>query len=435
MRTRHSIQRLALGFTAAFCAFLGSAVAVEAQVPAPPQDHPIAFTGATIHTITQGVVENGTIVFDNGVITDIGTSVQVPAGAERIDLRGRHVYPGLIDAFSTMGLTEIGGIDVATDLDELGDITPNVHAEVAVNPESRHIGVARSGGILTTLTSPSGGLIAGLAAALMLDGWTWEQMTLQSGAALIVQWPRPNNAASYAEQVQALRDAFAEAKAYAVAQEAAAQGQGPAHDTDSRWESMIPVLNGEIPVIVAADGVTQIQDAVTWAEEEGVRLIIRGGGEADYVADYLAERQVPVLVTSVLSSPRPNWEAYDHVYNLPARLYEAGVPFAITGQAGPANAAQLPFEAGAAIAYGLPEDEAVKAVTIYPAQFLGIDDRVGSLEPGKEATLLITTGNPLEYSTLVEQAYIQGRKLDMMDQHRQFREKYLTRIHRGGSGG
>jgi imidazolonepropionase-like amidohydrolase len=285
------------------------------------------------------------------------------------------------------------------------------------------------------LSSPSGGLIAGLAAAMMLDGWTWDQMTLQSGAALIVQWPRPNNAAAYAEQIQELRDAFAAAKAYKTAREAAAGGNGPAHDSDSRWDAMIPVLDGDVPVIVAADGVTQIQDAVTWAEEEGVRVIIRGGRDAGYVADYLAERQIPVLVTSVENAPSRNWEPYDHAYGLPARLYEAGVPFAITGEAGPANAARLSSEAGAAIAFGLPEDEAVKAVTLNPARFLGIDDRVGSLEPGKEATLLITTGNPLEYATLIDQAYVQGRKLDMMDKHRQFRAKYMERVHQGGSGG
>lgn len=435
MRTRHSLQRLAFGNAAIFCAFLLGALRVEAQVPAAPQDHPIALTGATIHTITQGVVENGTLVFENGVITAVGSTVQVPAGAERIDLTGHHVYPGLIDAFSTMGLTEIGGIDVATDLDELGTVTPNVRAEVAFNPESRHIGVARSAGVLITLSSPAGGLIPGLAAAMMLDGWTWDQMTLKSGTALIVEWPRPNNESAYVQQIQELRDAFAAAKAYRTAQEAARQGDGPAHDTDSRWEAMIPVLEGEIPVIVSADGVTQIQDAVTWAEEEGVRLVIRGGRDAGYVADYLAERQIPVLLTSVVNSPSRAWEPYDQAYGLPARLHEAGVRFAITGESGPASANRLPYEAGAAMAFGLPEDEAVKAVTVNPARFLGIDDRVGSLETGKEATLLITTGNPLEYATQVEQAYIQGRKLDMMDQHRQFRDKYMQRVNRDGSGG
>ncbi len=432
MRTKNLFQRLALGVGIVVSTLLLTAVAAEAQIPAPPQERPVALTGATIHTITRGVIENGTIVFDNGVITEIGPNVQIPAGAERIDARGRHIYPGLIDAFSTMGLFEIGGITQAIDLNELGTINPNVRAEVAVNPESRHIGVARSAGVLITLTSPAGGLISGLGAAMMLDGWTWEQMTLKGGAALIVNWPSPANENQYARQLRELRDAFAAARAYHTAQQAAHRNEGPAHDTDSRWEAMIPVLEGQVPVVVSADGISQIQDAITWAEEEGVRLVIRGGRDACYLADHLAQRQIPVLLTSVLAAPSRPWEPYDHAYGRPARLHAAGVPFAITGGAGAANANSLPFEAGAAVAFGLPAEEAVKAVTLYPARFLGIDDRVGSLEPGKEATLLITTGNPLEYATEVEQAFIQGRKLDMTDQHRQFLQKYMERVERDG---
>jgi len=432
MTTIHAYLRRAFGPSIVAFAVLLWTGALEAQVPAPPQERPVALTGGTIHTMAQGVIENGTIVFENGVITAVGSNVQIPAGAERVDITGRHVYPGLIDAFSTMGLTEIGGITQAIDLNEMGTINPNVRAEVAVNPESRHIGVARSAGVLITLTSPAGGLISGLGAALMLDGWTWEEMTLKSGAALIVNWPSPANESQYARQLGELRDAFAAARAYQLAKRAAQQEQGLAHDTDYRWEAMIPVLEGEVPVVVSADGVTQIQDAITWAAEEGVRLVIRGGRDAGYLADHLAQRRIPVVLTSVVAAPGRPWEPYDQAYGLPARLHAAGVPFAIAGGAGAANANRLPFEAGAAIAFGLPEEEAVKAVTLYPARFLGIDDRVGSLEPGKEATLLITTGNPLEYATEVEQAFIQGRKLDMADQHRQFFQKYMERVERGG---
>jgi imidazolonepropionase-like amidohydrolase len=432
MTTMQAVTGRAVGLaTVAFTILLASGT-LGAQVPAPPQERPIALTGATLHTITHGIIPNGTIVFQDGVITALGADVQIPAGAERIDASGRHVYPGLIDAFSSMGLTEIGGITQAIDLNELGTINPNVRAEVAVNPESRHIGVARSAGVLITLTSPSGGLISGLGAAMMLDGWTWEQMTLKSGAALLVNWPSPGNETQYARQLRELRDAFAAARAYHTAQKAAREGRGPVHDTDPRWEAMIPVLEGDVPVVVGADMVSQIQDAITWAEEEGVRLVIRGGRDAGYLADHLARLQIPVVLTSVLAAPGRTWEPYDQAYGLPARLHAAGVPFAIAGGAGAANANRLPFEAGAAIAFGLPEEEAVKAVTLYPARFLGIDDRVGSLEPGKEATLLITTGNPLEYATEVEQAFIQGRKLDMADQHRQFLRKYMERVERGG---
>ncbi|MBA2669224.1 MAG: amidohydrolase, partial [Gemmatimonadetes bacterium] len=185
LRSGGRVASLVLGLS------LASGSVANAQIPAAPQNGPVALTGGTIHTVSDGVIQGGTIVFEGGRITAVGVGVPIPAGAERVDISGRHVYPGLIDAYSHMGLYEIGGFDQTIDLNELGRINPNVRAEVAVNPESRHIGVARSSGVLVTLSSPEGGLVSGLAAAMMLDGWTWEEMTLKSGAGLIVQWPSP----------------------------------------------------------------------------------------------------------------------------------------------------------------------------------------------------------------------------------------------------
>jgi imidazolonepropionase-like amidohydrolase len=421
------------------CAFaVLLAAPAEAQVPAPQQSGPIALTGATIHTVSSGVIENGTIVFENGVITAVGTDVAVPAGAQRIDVSGKHIYPGLIDAYSAMGLEEIGAVDVTIDTDELGDFNPNVRAEVAVNPESRHIGTARSNGVLVTLTTPDGGLVSGLSAALMLDGWTYETMTLKSGAALNVTWPDPEDGndeddeddesegeeePGYDDQIRALREMFATARAYRDA-----QASGTAHDTDSRWQAMVPFVNGEAPVVVSASSVQQIQDAIAWAEAEGVRLVLRGGEDALYVASHLAAKQIPVLLTSVMDGPNRSWEGYDGSYGLPARLHEKGVRFAITGGSSAPYTHRLPYEAGVSVAFGLPADEALRAVTLYPAQIMGIDDRVGSLEPGKDATLLITTGNPLDFMATVEQAYVQGREIDMMDTFKQLYQKYLEKV-------
>jgi len=420
--------------------------ASDAQTPAAPQTRAVALTGGTIHTITGGVVQNGTIVFQAGRITALGASVPIPADAEVVDVTGRHIYPGLIDAYSHMGLYEIGGFDQTIDLNELGRINPNVRAEVAVNPESRHIGVARSSGVLVTLSSPEGGLISGLAAAMMLDGWTWEQMTLKSGAGLIVQWPSPfapfmggggggaaarpaaDPDARYQREIAELRETFAAARAYRTARQATPGRNAQPHRSDSRWEAMIPVLEGSMPVIVNANELRQIQDAITWAEEEGLRLVIRGGRDAGYIADHLARKQIPVLITSVLNAPGRQWEPYDAAYSLPARLHAAGVPFAITGGGSAAYAYRLPQEAGAAIAFGLPAEEALRAVTLHPARILGLDDRVGSLEVGRDATLMITSGDPLEYTSTIDQAYIQGRRIDMRDAQRQFFEKYQEKV-------
>ncbi len=405
--------------------FTGS---VNAQTPSQMQDRPIALEGATIHTISDGIIENGTIVFENGVITDIGDQVQVPDGAEHIDVSGKEIYPGLIDGYSQMGIYEIGAVDMTLDIDELGRFNPNVTPEIAFNPESRHIGTARTAGVLTTVTTPSGGLVSGQTAAMKMDGWSWEDMVLKSGVGLLVNWPSPGDEEDYEENILELRDAFASARSYHRAKQAMEAGEAPRKDVDSKLEAMIPVLDGDRPVVVEAHDLRQIQDAITWAEEEDVRLIIMGGRDAHFVASHLVRKDIPVIVTTVLTSPNRQWEPYDDRYSLPARLHEAGVKFAIAGGASAPYTFRLPNEAGAAAAYGLDRDEALRSVTLSVAEILGIDDRVGSLEVGKDATLLITTGNPLEYSSQIEQAYIEGRKIDMVDAHRMLYEKYRQKV-------
>ncbi len=420
-------RTLALGTLLALPLALAGAADAAAQVPAPMQDRPIALVGGTIHPISGPAIQNGTIVFENGVITAVGANVQIPEGAERVDVTGKHIYPGLIDAWSQMGLTEIGGIDVATDLNEMGDLNPNVRAAVAVHPESRHIGTTRSNGVLVSLSSPSGGLISGMSSAMMLDGWTWETMTIREKAGLVVNWPGTQNQNQYNTALEVLDDAVASARAYLAGRDAA-EAAGTRFASDARWEAMRPVIDGEVPLKVIANDIRQMQDAVTWAEAQGFRIVLVGGRDAGYIAEYLAEKQVPILLSTVLARPGRSWEPVDHFHTLPARLHAAGVRFGITGGSSAAYANRLPYEAGVAIGNGLPELEALRAVTLYPAQFLGIDDRVGSLEVGKDATLLITTGNPLEYASTVDQAFIQGRDIDLMDAHRQFYEKYSEKI-------
>ena len=419
-----------------------AAATADAQVrmTVPPQSEPVALQGATIHTVTSGVIQNGTILFENGVITAVGVDVQIPDGARVVDATGKHVYPGLIDAYSTVGIAEIGAVDVSNDVNELGDFNPNVRADVAVNAESRHIGTTRSAGVLTTLTTPDGGLVSGMSSALALEGWSWEEMSMQSAAALNVNWPNPNPRRfrgfggfrfgqqrepppSYEEQVEQLKDFFAEARAY---RDAVAAGEEVR--SDSRYLAMMPVFDGELPVVVAADGAAQISDAVTWAQDENLRIVIRGGRDAIHVADRLAAEDIPVILTSTMAAPGRAHEGYDGAYSMPARLHEAGVRFAISGGSGSLYTNRLPFEAGVAVAFGLPEEEALKAVTINPAEFMGLDDRIGSLEPGKQATFLITTGTPLDMTTDIEQAYIQGRELDMTDIQKFFFEKYMEKV-------
>ncbi|MGI9628371.1 MAG: amidohydrolase family protein [Longimicrobiales bacterium] len=428
----------ALALTLALVLLTGPSNA-EAQVrmTVPPQSQPVALQGATIHTVTDGVIENGTILFENGLISAVGTDVEIPAGAQVVDVTGKHIYPGLIDAYTAVGISEIGAVGVSNDINELGDFNPNVRADVAVNAESRHIGTTRSAGVLVAFSTPGGGLISGMSSALSLEGWSWEEMSMESAAALNVNWPDPNprprrfggrfgpqeDPPSYEEQVQQLQDFFNEARAYRDAVVA-----GEEVRTDSRYAAMIPALNGDIPVVVGADGAAQINDAVTWAEAEGLRIVIRGGRDAIHVADRLVANEIPVILTSTMAAPDRDHEGYDGAYTMPARLYEAGVKFAISGGSGALYSNRLPWEAGVAVAFGLPEEEALKAVTINAAEFMGVSDRVGSLEPGKQATLLITTGTPLDMTSDIEQSYIQGREIDMMDIQKWFFEKYMTKV-------
>ncbi|MBA3855098.1 MAG: imidazolonepropionase, partial [Gemmatimonas sp.] len=375
----------------------------QERMPVAPQSQPVVLRGATIHTVTNGTITNGSIVMDGGKIIAIGQTVEIPRGARIVDVSGKHIYPGLVDAYSTVGIAEIGAVDVSNDIQEIGDFNPNVRAEVAVNAESRHIGTTRSAGVLVVFSTPGGGVISGLSSAMSLEGWTWEEMSMKGAAAMNVNWPDPNarprrffggppggpNAGArpapktYAEQVQELKDFFGEARAY---RDAVAANQQPR--SNSKYAAMIPVLNRDIPVIVQADGVAQINDAITWAKEENVRIVIRGGRDAVHVADRLKAENVPVILTSTMAAPNRDHEGYDGAYSTPAQLHAAGVKFAIAGDGGALYSNRLPWDAGVAVAFGLPEEEALKAVTINAAEMLGVSDRVGSLEVGKQATLL-----------------------------------------------
>jgi imidazolonepropionase-like amidohydrolase len=443
-RLLHRVAAAAL-LAGAGVAALPAGAEAQVRMTVPPQEVPVVLRGATIHTVTNGVIQNGTIVMERGKITAIGgADVAAPRGAKVVDVTGKHIYPGLIDAYSTVGITEIGSVEVSNDITELGDFNPNVRAEIAVNPESRHIGTTRSAGVLVAFSTPGGGLISGLSSAMSLEGWTWEEMSMKGAAALNVNWPDPSSRPrrggggpppggpgarpaappkTYDEQVQELKNYFAEARAYRDAIKA-----GQPVRTNARYAAMIPALDREIPVVVAAEGAAQINDAITWGKAEGIKLVIRGGRDAIQVADRLKAENVPVILTSTMAAPSRDYEGYDGAYGSPAQLHKAGVKFAISGGAGALYSYRLPWEAGVAVAFGLPEEEALKAVTINAAEFMGIADKVGSLEVGKEATLLITTGTPLDMTSNIEQSYIQGREIDMNDIQKHFFKKYMEKI-------
>lgn len=432
------------------------------QIPAKPQEKTIAITNATIHTVSGPVIEKGTIIFEKGKITAIESNLTLPRDAEVIDATGKHVYPGLISPDTYIGLMEIGAVRASRDYTETGRINPNVRAEVAVNPESEIIPVTRANGITTFVTSPKGGLISGMSAVMMSDGWTWEEMTLKGSAALNVQWPsmlirrgafvlqsEDDQEKERDKQLKELADAFRDARAYMKAKKAEEQKgppdavpagrQGragiPYHNVDKRWEAMIPVLEGKVPVVVSASEMQQIQAAVAWAQQEGVRLVIKGGYDAWRVADLLKKNNIPVLAGAIHRLPSRRFEKYDEPFVLPKKLHDAGIQFAIISEDEAPHERNLPYQAAQAAAYGLPKEEALKAITLYPAQIFGVADKIGSLEIGKDATLIVTSGDPLEIMSNVEMEFIQGRRIDLTSKHTMLYEKYKEKYRRRDADG
>jgi imidazolonepropionase-like amidohydrolase len=403
-------------------------------IPAKKQDHPIALIGGTIHPVSSAAIDNGMILFENGKITKIGTKIELPPKTERIDISGRHVYPGLINTASQVGLQEIEAVRATLDVRETGRINPNVRTDVAVNPESELIPTTRANGITTVHLIPDGDLIAGSTSVIMLDGWTNEEMTLRTPAGVYVNWPTmtvmrsPFLPQSEEEQkkkieksINELRAAFDDARAYVKAKKAEPQKQ----KTDLRWEAMVPLFDRTIPLIVDANEVKQIQAAVQFAKDENVRLIIHGGRDAWRVAELLKENSVSVIVGPIHDLPNRRWEDFDNPFALPMKLHQAGILFSISGEGNaPMNERNMAYQAATAAAYGLPKEEALKSITLNAAKQLGIDAMVGSLDIGKDATLIVTTDDPLEIMSNVEMEFIQGKKIDLRSRHTQLWKKY-----------
>lgn len=416
------------------------------EIPGEASKQPIAVCGATIHTVAGKMIEGATLVVRNGKIVAVGAKVKVPAKAIKIDAEGKHVYPGLFDAFTDIGLVEINAVRATRDHSEVGQINPNVKSWVSVNPDSEMIPVTRSNGVLLALTAPASGLISGKSAVVQLDGWTFEDLTVRPDVGMHVNWPNmspvidweadksaKDQMAARDKALQRLRKTFEDARAYQKARAAA----GSKHARDARWEAMLPVLEGKLPLIVDADDVQQIQSAVAFAEQQSVKLIIYGGYDAPLCAPLLKKHDVPVIIGGVYRLPRRRSEHYDTPFTVPARLREAGVKFCISGSGrfGASAVRNLPYHAAMAVAFGLPQDEALKAITIYPAEILGVAKRVGSLEKGKDATFFIADGDTLETATQVEAAFVQGRRVDLNDRHKRLWRKYEEKYRRLGLSG
>ena len=405
---------------------------------------PLALVGGTVHTVSGATIENGTIVMDGGKITAVGAGITPPADATVVSIAGKHVYPGFVSANSVLGLTEIESVRGTNDFAETGDVNPNIRSEVEINPSSELIPVARVNGITTALVVPQGGAISGTSALIHLDGWTTEDMTVKAPVALHVNWPNmtPIHAwfirQSDEEQKKAREEAIAnikksfdDARAYWTAHAAENKPGIPRHDADVKWDAMGRALRGEIPVVFHADRLAQIHAALKFADEEKLtNIMLMGGADAWRMADEINARHISVIADGLLGMPQRRSDAYDENFDVPAKLQAAGIRFCISDGGstfGAMNSRNLPYNAAMAAAFGLSREDALKSVTLWPAQILGVGDRVGSIETGKIADLMVTNGDPLEITTTVEQVYINGAPISMESRHTRLFHQYDAR--------
>lgn len=387
----------------------------------------VALRGADLHTVSDGVIEDGIMVIEDGEIVALGDSTTaVPAGAELIDLTGKRVYPGFVQAYSNLGLTEIDSVRGSVDVGEMGDNNADVRSEVAVSADNIRLLPAIGGGSTHAHVVAEGGRFSGTTAVLRLDGWNWEDMTLDTPTGLHFTFPEvaADQEVSEAKDVKEVNAMFEDARRYGRAREA-----GLRIDRDRKLENLLAVLEGELRLFVHADRTKQIESALTWTEEMGIEdWVLISTPDVLYHAEALAERNVPVILESVLSIPGRDVEAYDHNFSAPARLAEAGVTFVIAAQGDSAFARNLPFIAGMATAYGFDRQAALRSVTLGVAEVLQVDDRIGSLAVGKEASFFVANGDPLEITTDVERVWIAGQEIDLgRDPQRQLWTRYRDR--------
>jgi len=439
------------GLVALVFLFVSGAVAQQIGNPTTQQgvSYPrgtYVIRNARIVTLAGPEIENGTVVIRDGKIDAVGATVAVPAGAQAIDARGLIVYPGMMDAGTSLGLVEVGqGANGTVDTSETGDLNPNAKAIIAVNQHSAHIAVTRVDGITHAVTLPRGGLISGQAAIINLVGTTPTEMAVVPYAALVINYPRlggrrgdfgpaeatPDISAALLaaeRQLDQVRKVLREALAYGRSQDAYAKDNSlPRPDHNVVLESLVPYARGERPVIFSADREAEIRGSLKFADEMKLKPIILGGDDAWKLTSMLKEKDVPVILAGVLSLPVREDDAYDSLYENAAKLQKAGVRFCISsGEQGP-EVRDLPYHAGMAAAFGLPKDEALKSVTLYPAQIMNVGDRLGSIEKGKIANLVITDGDLLEARTHVRYLFIDGRRVPLTSRHTDLNDAFKNR--------
>ncbi|HZE85420.1 MAG TPA: amidohydrolase family protein [Puia sp.] len=426
-------------------ALLLSSAATKAQddiYPAKDYKGKLFITGGTIHVGNGQIIENGSIEVDNGKIVKVGQSLAAPTGdVKLIDAKGKQIYPGLILPVTDLGLKEIAnGVRGSNDFSELGDLNPSIRSIVAYNTDSKVINTLKANGILLASIAPQGGTISGSSSVVQLDAWNWEDAAYKMDGAIHLNLPTfisrprrfgggggfpgaqtPGDPVKLAlEKIEEIRTFFREAKAY---------GQEPTHkEINLKFEAVKGLFSRQQKLFIHGDQVKQILIAIDFAKEFGFDEVIVGGSESWLIADLLRQNNIAVILKEEHSLPSTEDDDVDQPYKTPAQLQKAGVLFALNDEHDESRFRNLMFNAGTAAAYGLTKEQALQAITLNSAKILGIDDRTGSLEAGKDANIVISGGDILDMRTsLIEHAFIQGREVSLDNKQTQLYHRYMTK--------
>lgn len=414
--------------------FAGLALSTHAQSPK-GKSGTFALTGATIETVTRGTIQNGTVVISDGKITAVGTNVTIPQGAEVIDCKGKFIYPGMIDGGSILGLSEVGSDPRTQDYNEVGDVVPQMKALTAVNPNAVAIPVTRVSGVTTSLVVPSGGLFTGTASLINLHGYTPDQMYAGFDA-VVMNFPATGRRGFFDRRSEEDIKKAAEKSLSKINEvwEKAVQY----HKLDSankgnveyypQLEALLPVVRGERTLMIEVNASKDIQAAMKWVAEKKIKKVILSGvAEGWRVADEIAKAKIPVITGPIQALPTRDYDRYDRAYANAGMMQKAGVTVAIKAGDRNMNYRNLPYHAGFAAAYGMGREEAIKAITIVPAQIFGVADKLGSIETGKSATLFVCDGDPLETKTQVSHVFIEGWQIPMVSRQTELYDEFLER--------
>ena len=431
-----------------FTLFLFSLGISNDQIPGEDQKRPIILKGGILHTVSTDIFEGYDILFSKGKIVRIEKNIMASPETDVYDVFGKHIIPGYIAPITRIGLVEIGLVKQTRDFAERGSLNPNVKANVSYNPDSDLIPITRSNGVLVVNSVPAGGRISGQSSVMMLDGWTWEQATLKHPSGLHINWPsmRINYGANVKksekqqkEEIQkSIRDLdhmVRDVRAYFQRIKQRSRIAGERQKSDLRLESMIPFVVEKKKIFIHADEARQIKSAVEWAKKNDLKIIIVGGSDSWRLTDLLVKNNIPVVIDQVEKIPTRRFEPIHLPYKLPFLLKQAGVQFClntIIGYPHDGNIRNLPNEAMRAAAYGLDKSEALRSITLSTAEILGVDDMIGSLDIGKDATFFISETPPMEMNPKILMAFIQGKEVDLNNHQKMLYKKYQEKYRRQG---